>query len=111
MNAVDTKRFKEMLIALRAETQASLISAGDSSRAVELDQTTVGRLSRMDAMQQQEMALSAKRRQAQLLHQIEQALQRIEQGDYGYCVVCDDPIAEKRLELNPVVQTCIKCAG
>lgn len=102
--------FKNKLAALKAETQAAIDKSKDSSAPVELDQTTQGRLSRMDAMQQQEMALATKRRREQLLIQIEQAFRRIESGDYGYCIKCDEDIAEKRLELNPVVMTCIHCA-
>lgn len=111
MNALDPTPYKVQLLKLKADTEATLAAAHNSSGAVTLDQTMVGRVSRIDAIQQQEMALAATRRQEQLLHQIDQALNRIDKGDYGYCVACDEPIAPKRLELNPVVQTCIKCAG
>lgn len=88
----------------------SRISA-DSRDAVELDQTRQGRLSRMDAMQQQEMAKETERRRQAEAMRIDAALKRMDGDDYGYCVTCDEPIAEKRLTLNPSVPTCIDCAG
>lgn len=107
---MDTDFYLKKLCDLKEETQQALDKAEDASQTVELDQTMMGRLSRMDAMQQQEMALSSKRRYQQQLLQIEQAIKRIKEQEYGYCVVCDERIAEKRLALNPVVQTCIQCA-
>lgn len=92
---MDSEYFKNKLAKLKAETQEILDKSKGHSAPVELDQTTQGRLSRMDAMQQQEMALATKRRREQLLTQIEQAYRRIENGDYGYCVKCDEEIAEK----------------
>lgn len=98
----------------RLEELAAL-EAGDGRQAdtaaVELDQSRVGRLSRMDAIQVQEMALAAKRRRQSELSRVRAALQRIDDGDYGYCVSCDEPIAAKRLEVDPATPTCIRCAG
>ena len=108
---MDTAFFKNRLTKLKAETLEVIEKSKDTSRPVELDQTMVGRLSRMDAMQQQEMALATKRRREQLLIRIEQAFQRIESGDYGYCIICDEEIAERRLALDPVIMTCVSCAG
>lgn len=106
---MNIEHYKALLKALRMETQHVLEQTSDATRTVELDQTIMGRLSRMDAMQQQEMALSAKRRYENLLNQIDQAFERLTKGDYGYCALCDEEISEKRLELNPVVLTCFDC--
>ncbi|MBI1216796.1 MAG: TraR/DksA family transcriptional regulator [Alphaproteobacteria bacterium] len=108
---VNAGKFRERLEALRAETQAAIENAKSSTRPVELDQTMVGRVSRIDAIQQQEMALASERRRHAELQKIEAALARIESGDYGYCAACDEEIAEKRLELDPTAMACIKCAS
>ncbi len=76
----------------------------------ELDQTSVGRLSRIDAMQQQQMAKASARLVDQERRRIETALKRIESEEYGYCILCDEEIAEKRLEFDPSILTCITCA-
>ncbi len=77
---------------------------------VELDQQSVGRLSRMDAMQQQEMAQAEARRRTSDLARIEMALIRIAEGEYGWCAECGEPIAYKRLEIDPAAPLCIACA-
>ena len=87
-------------------------AAASASRAtVELDQTRVGRLSRVDALQGQAMAQAAQRRREGELARIDAALARLDEGDYGLFVQCGEPIALKRLELDPAVATCIGCAA
>lgn len=106
----DLEAHQKRLVALQAETLQLIEVSKESALPVELDQALVGRLSRMDALQQQEMALAAKRRRLLLLQQIEHALRRIDAGDYGYCAICDQEIADKRLISNPVILTCVACA-
>ena len=77
---------------------------------MELDQTKVGRLSRMDAMQSQAMAQAAQRQRLETLRRVELALARLERGEYGLCVDCDEPINPKRLEVDPAAERCIGCA-
>lgn len=78
---------------------------------MELDQTRVGRLSRMDALQGQAMAQETERRRKNELQRIEAALLRVESGDYGYCVTCGEEISAKRLALDPSTPLCIDCAS
>jgi len=77
---------------------------------VELDQSSVGRLSRMDSMQMQAMALASEKRREMELQKLEAALRRIEKGEYGACLVCGEDIAPKRLAADPGVPTCLHCA-
>lgn len=88
------------------ELKASL---KQSSATVVLDQNSVGRLSRMDAMQAQQVALEAERRRKNSQLQITAALIRIENDDYGYCVVCDEEIILGRLSIDPTVTKCEEC--
>ncbi len=83
-------------------------SNAESTQTVELDQTSVGRLSRIDALQQQQMALAAQKQQQTRLYQIDAALQRIEDDDYGYCIKTGNEIDLKRLEADPAAATCVK---
>lgn len=101
----------ERLLARRDELRALSARARDSRQPVELDQSKVGRLSRMDALQAQAMAQESERRRGAELQRIEAALARLKSGDYGFCVRCDEEIAPARLHLDPAVATCIKCAG
>lgn len=105
----------DMLKARLLEQREALLEVAGSSKeaaeTVELDQTRVGRVSRMDAMQAQAMAKESNRRRALALQQIDSALKRIEDGDYGYCAACDQPISANRLEVNPGASLCIGCAS
>jgi DnaK suppressor protein len=97
------------------EQREALLDVAESSReaaqTVHLDQTRLGRVTRMDAMQAQAMAKESERRRLLALQRIESALQRIEDGDYGYCVACGEPIMASRLEVDPVAPLCIDCAS
>ncbi|HSG94746.1 MAG TPA: TraR/DksA C4-type zinc finger protein, partial [Afifellaceae bacterium] len=83
----------------------------DDRAAVALDQQAVGRLSRMDALQQQAMAQAAERARARDLQRIDAALRRIEDGEYGTCTDCGEAIAAKRLAVDPMASLCAACAG
>lgn len=109
--SLDIDHFRARLEARRAELQSLQDISAESRGAVELDQTSVGRVSRIDAIQQQQMALASDRQRAEELVRIDAALQRIADGDYGCCIVCEEPIAPKRLEFDPSILTCIACAS
>lgn len=103
-------RYRERLGTRRDEIEALRGISAQSRSAVELDQTSVGRVSRIDAMQAQQMALAQERAREAELSRIAAALKRIEDGEYGDCIECGEPIAEKRLDFDPSVATCIDCA-
>lgn len=110
MTSIPPEEARKRLLERRAELLAVADESRGSRDPVELDQTRMGRLSRMDALQGQAMAIEAERRRQIELKRIEAALQRVESGDYGYCVSCGEEIAPKRLEFDPTVPTCIDCA-
>ncbi len=107
----DPAEVERRLRARLAELEGLSAGSGESRAAVELDQTRVGRLSRMDAMQGQAMAQATEARRQQEVRRIYAALQRLADGEYGACVQCGEEIAPKRLALDPAVPTCIDCAG
>lgn len=78
---------------------------------VALDQQSVGRLSRMDAMQVQAMSQAQQRKRDLDLRSIASALSRIENGEFGYCTDCGEQIALKRIQIDPSVALCIACAA
>jgi DnaK suppressor protein len=95
---------------LRALREASVDTAADR-RPVELDQQSVGRLSRMDAMQQQAMAAAQETRRHGRIRALEAAIRRIDADEFGFCNDCGDFIGLDRLELEPTVMRCRDCAG
>lgn len=102
--------YREQLRQMREAVLANAATTDAQAAVVELDQSKVGRLSRMDAMQAQAMAQTAVNRRKQQLQRIEMALQRLEDNTFGLCLVCDECINPRRLELDPAVPTCIRCA-
>ena len=106
----DAKKAKARLAALRAEIEQFLALGAEAGAPVELDQVAVGRLSRMDAMQQQAMAQAAERSRRRDLVRIEMAERRLAEGEYGCCEECGEPIADKRLDIDPMAERCIRCA-
>ena len=81
----------------------------DASNTVELDQQSIGRLSRMDALQQQAMATAMSVRKQNEKRSLEEALYRMNQGDYGDCIDCGEAIELRRLKLKPSVLKCLDC--
>ena len=102
--------FRHLLEQRRAALLAVDETNQDAAAVVELDQSRVGRLSRMDALQAQAMSQEVERRRELELRQIQAALARIESGDYGYCLSCDEPIDPRRLAIDPAATICIECA-
>ena len=108
---VNTQRLKKLLLEKRSALMKVRESGSKAAGTVMLDQTSVGRLSRMDALQSQAMLQEAARRREQLLQEITAALKKIGSGDYGYCESCGDEIAVKRLEIDPTARYCITCSS
>jgi DnaK suppressor protein len=107
---IDLAAIEQRLRARRDELLRLTAAHEDESDPVEVDQSSVGRLTRMDALQSQAMAAEVERRRELEVARIESALERIEQGEYGYCVSCGEPIAPRRLELDPATPFCLSCA-
>ncbi len=106
---IDLNSARKRLLALRKETQEVSERSAQSRQAVKLDQQSTGRLTRMDAMQQQAMAQAQERNRVATLVRIDQALKLINDGEYGYCQTCGEKIAEKRLEIDPTATHCVAC--
>ena len=98
------------LIELQLEELIADNELGQSAqKTVELDQQSVVRLSRMDALQSQAMAQAQQRRRDILKGSLQAALQRLKEEEFGYCLECGDEIEEARLLANPVVIKCMAC--
>jgi len=107
---MDVKTAKERLLRMKSEITDLSDAAKNNRKPVALDQQSVGRLSRMDSLQVQAMDQAAEQRRRRDLLRIGSALERLETGDYGYCVTYDEEIGAKRLDLDPATPLCIQCA-
>ena len=111
MPELPAEAVRQRLLELRAEIKSLAATGEQSAAVVELDQTRVGRLSRMDALQAQAMAKASGERRVIMLRKIAAALKRLDEGDYGLCQSCEEAINPKRLEVDPTAQLCIQCAA
>ena len=107
--SIDEKN-RQRLLNLRVELEELEAMSAESRKPAELDQSMVGRLSRMDAMQAVKMSQEASRRRQQTLKRIVGALMRIDAGNYGYCTLFDEQIPFGRLAIDPTYSLCIHCA-
>lgn len=111
MEDTQKSEFRNLLGSMLKSLQAVREKSASSQDIVELDQQAVGRLSRMDALQQQAMAKATENNRLKDIEKIKAALIRLDDDEFGYCAECGELIAPKRLELNPTVLTCITCAS
>ena len=102
---------KRKLESMRRELEAIADTGDDPAAVVQLDQTKVGRLSRMDALQAQAMAKASGERRTAQLREIDAALRRIEEGSFGDCQRCEEAINPRRLDADPTARLCIDCAS
>ena len=109
MKQGNNNRYEKKLLILRSEIEEYLRKSADSAAAVEPDKG-LGRLSRMEAMQDQQMVLELHRRKKRQLFDVLNALKRIEQSNFGVCIFCSKEISLERLDAFPEVQTCVFCA-
>jgi len=101
----------QSLQTLARELEAALQGSAEAARPVELDQPAVGRVSRIDAIQQQKMLEANRRAQRARLQLVRSALQRFAQGEYGECASCGECIGFARLEVRPESLFCVACQG
>ena len=108
---MDTQKFKSLILARQQEIHSLNDLSATGTATVELDQSSVGRLSRMDAIQMQQMNIESERRRNRELIALNAALTRIEDAEFGICIECGDEINPKRLEIDLVTTLCIDCAS
>lgn len=102
--------FRTLLESRREALLGERSLAESAAATVQLDQGAQGRLSRMDAMQQQAMAASQVQRLRTELRKVEAALDRLAAGTFGTCCRCDEPMTPERLQADPAAPFCQDCA-
>ena len=111
MNASEKQRFSRLIHDMLAHLEEEIARGQEGQAVVTLDQQSVGRLSRQDALLSQSMAKATQARRDVQVMRLNQALVRLETDDFGYCEDCGEEIAVKRLEFDPAVTRCISCAN
>jgi DnaK suppressor protein len=110
LTADQVEALRQTLMDRLTELEGMDALSEEDRKPVELDQQSVGRLSRVDAMQRQAMAFASQARRQHEARMITAALGRIAEGEFGWCGGCGDLIPLPRLRLDATISTCIDCA-
>lgn len=102
------ERYRPFIVKRLGEIEAELLAGAESTATISPD-VSIGRLSRLDSMQMQQMALAGKRRLEEEQARLHEAERRIDTGAYGRCLLCGGDIADERLEYQPDAVTCVPC--
>ncbi|WP_299944668.1 TraR/DksA C4-type zinc finger protein [uncultured Ruegeria sp.] len=111
MNSAEMEHFRQLILQRLGDLAAQSAAGQDAQSVVELDQQAVGRLSRMDALQNQAMAKAQQVRRDTEIHRLQTALARMDEDEFGYCEDCGEEIAHGRLELDLAASKCVSCAS
>ena len=109
LNTTQIQELLELLLSAKTALEQQLSYNASASEPVQLDQSAVGRVSRVDAIQQQHIAASTRRQTQQRLTSLNAAIRAINNEEYGYCQDCDEPINYKRLQVQPEAVVCLTC--
>lgn len=109
MQECELKTFRAMILAQIMELEAHSEATINARATVTLDQQSVGRLSRMDAIERKSMADATERLRLVEIRKLKAALKRLDDDEFGYCADCGDEIGAERLRLNPSVTLCADC--
>ena len=111
LTAAELTELRAELESQLSKLEKSMTVTDEALRTVELDQTAVGRLSRMDSLQSQGMAKGLRERETVRLAQIREAMARLDAGTYGACTACGGEVAFERLLVFPESATCAACSS
>jgi DnaK suppressor protein len=107
---IKVEKYRERLMEELSALTSDLTESTHGTQTVELDQTSVGRLSRMDAMQQQAMAKGLYGRLKIRRLRILAAIDRLDAGKFGLCCECGIEIEPERLNVDATCLFCVACA-
>lgn len=110
MKPAEQESFREALLLLKASIEAELTGGSGPDESIRPD-NAIGRLTRMEAIQAQSISAAGKARLRKRLPQIDRALKAIDEGTYGICVTCGEPIPAGRLDIRPESRLCVGCAS
>lgn len=110
MNETQRATFRDMIEGRMRDIALEDALGLDGQSVVTLDQQSVGRLSRMDALQNQAMSKAQAGRRRVEAARLRAALKRLDQCEYGWCEECGEAIPIKRLHLDLAATRCVSCA-
>lgn len=108
LSVAQIEELSQALTELRGQLEEAVAATDEGAKPVDLDEP-IGRVSRMDAMQQQEMTRASRSSLEHRLTRVQSALARLRRGEYGLCLECEEPIGYRRLAARPESSLCLAC--
>lgn len=104
MTKAELKQFKQILEQKKEELER-IVRRRDGI-AIEKSPDTIDEMTRAA---ERELAIRNLDRETNLLRNVKAALRRIDEGTYGICIHCEEPINPRRLQAIPWTPFCVKC--
>ena len=102
---------RQIIESLIKEIHQELEASADASKTAVTPDSAIGRISRVEAMQTRHIGEASARARKERLALLKKALDAIDDGDYGLCEGCEEPIPFARLKLIPEATLCVACAS
>jgi DnaK suppressor protein len=110
MQGIDKIEIKKKIEAEIAKTEKQVTEYAELTKSVE-PENAIGRISRMDAINNKSVTEAALRKAKQKLNNLYAALKKVDSPDFGICTVCKKPIPPGRILIMPQARVCVSCSG
>ncbi len=111
MTPQQRQELKQLLTSELATLKEELAATEGETKPAVTPDSAIGRISRVEAMQSRHIGEASARARKARIRRLEQALEMVEDDEYGYCVACEEPIPMARLKLIPEATHCVACAS
>lgn len=109
MNETQQRELETIIDSQIKSTKEEIEALIELTKPISLD-NSIGRLSRMDAINNRAINEKALRDKKRLIQKFERAKERAEKGELGTCLKCGEEIPFGRLKIMPYTTRCVKCA-
>ena len=110
MTKEDRAELKTKIIEAIAKVEIEIIEMEKMAQPI-TPENSIGRVSRMDAINNKSVVEAALRTSRSKLTKLHVALNKIEEENFGYCAMCNQPIQPMRLMFMPESTRCVRCAS
>ncbi len=110
MTKQEKEELKGKIIAKISQTKKEIIELTELTKPIS-PENSIGRISRMDAINNKSVAEAALRSTKQKLNKLNFALTKVDAKDFGICIYCKNAIQPARLMYLPESTRCVRCAA
>jgi DnaK suppressor protein len=109
MNKEDKQDIKKRILEELKKTEELILDYKESTKPIS-PENAIGRVSRMDAINNKSVVEAALRKAEEKLNKLKLVLDKVNDADFGLCMRCGNPIPIGRILLMPQSRNCVRCA-